>query len=124
MADDDSIFTEARQNLFGDGFYKKAKERDDEMRVLNSVAASKSARPISSQLLPRNRAVSRATSRFFTGTPAIPVEDSGDEDGTSLTPAIRVSATAAARSPRTVPSDIQLQVQHTRSISRTRSVSS
>ena len=41
MAEDDSIFTEARQHLFGDGFYKKAKERDDEMRVLNSVAASK-----------------------------------------------------------------------------------
>ena len=41
MAEDDSIFTEVRQNLFGEGFYKKAKEHDDEMRVLNSVAASK-----------------------------------------------------------------------------------
>jgi len=37
MADEVGLFEDAGLNLFGDGFCKKAKERDDEMKALNSI---------------------------------------------------------------------------------------
>ena len=37
MAEEDSLYAEATPNLFGDGFSKKAKERDDELKVLRSA---------------------------------------------------------------------------------------
>ena len=48
MAEEDDIFADAGHNLFGDGFGKKAKERDEEMKALSSVSA-KPAKPSSSQ---------------------------------------------------------------------------
>lgn len=41
MADDDSIYKTAAPALFGDGFCKKAKERDEELRCLNQATSSK-----------------------------------------------------------------------------------
>ena len=34
MADEDEIFQDAERKLFGEGFTKKAKERDDELKSL------------------------------------------------------------------------------------------
>ena len=41
MAEDDSIFKGAAPALFGDGFCKKAKERDEELKCLNQATSSK-----------------------------------------------------------------------------------
>jgi len=41
MADDDSLFKSAPPLLFGEGFCKKAKERDDELKCLNQASSSK-----------------------------------------------------------------------------------
>ena len=35
MADDDTVYLEAAPALFGEGFAKKAKERDEELKSLN-----------------------------------------------------------------------------------------
>ena len=43
MADEDAIYKNAAPNLFGEGFTKKAKERDDELRVLQK--ATRQAKP-------------------------------------------------------------------------------
>lgn len=37
MADEDKLFKDAAPNLFGEGFSKKAKERDDELKVLRNT---------------------------------------------------------------------------------------
>ena len=37
IAEEDSLYKEAAPNHFGDGFSKKAKERDDELKVLRST---------------------------------------------------------------------------------------
>lgn len=41
MAEDDFLFRNAAPSLFGDGFSKKAKERDEELRCLNQATSSK-----------------------------------------------------------------------------------
>ena len=40
MVEEDSIFKDAGLRLFGEGFSKKAKKRDDEMRALDEVSLS------------------------------------------------------------------------------------
>lgn len=40
MAEEDTLYHDAGINLFGDGFCRKAKERDDEMRALNNMSAT------------------------------------------------------------------------------------
>jgi hypothetical protein len=42
MADDDAIFKSAPPLLFGDGFCKKAKERDEELKCLNAATTKSS----------------------------------------------------------------------------------
>ena len=37
MAEEDKLFKDAAPNLFGEGFLKKAKERDEELKVLKST---------------------------------------------------------------------------------------
>ena len=37
MAEEDKLFRDAAPNLFGEGFSKKAKERDEELKVLKSA---------------------------------------------------------------------------------------
>ena len=39
MADEDEIFQDAGRKLFGEGFTKKAKERDDELKVVSGPAS-------------------------------------------------------------------------------------
>lgn len=46
MAEDDAIYKSAAPALFGEGFCKKAKERDDELKCLNQAMPS-SAKPSS-----------------------------------------------------------------------------
>ena len=41
MADDDTIYKTAAPALFGDGFCKKAKERDEELKCLNQASSSR-----------------------------------------------------------------------------------
>ena len=38
MAEDDQLFVKAAPNLFGDGFAKKAKEHDKELKCLNHAS--------------------------------------------------------------------------------------
>ena len=45
MADDDGLFKSAPPLLFGEGFCKKAKERDDELKCLNQASSSKATGP-------------------------------------------------------------------------------
>ena len=44
-ADDDAIFKSAAPFLFGDGFCKKAKERDDELKCLNMTSGKNLLQP-------------------------------------------------------------------------------
>ena len=37
MAEEDKVFKDAAPNLFGDGFLRKAKERDDELKALRNT---------------------------------------------------------------------------------------
>ena len=41
MADDDGLFKSAPPLLFGEGFCKKAKERDEELKCLNQASSGK-----------------------------------------------------------------------------------
>lgn len=43
MAEDDAIYKKAAPSLFGEGFCKKAKERDEELKCLNQATSSKTA---------------------------------------------------------------------------------
>ena len=45
MADDDSIYKSAAPSLFGEGFCKKAKERDDELKCLNMATVKTTGAP-------------------------------------------------------------------------------
>ena len=45
MAHDDAIFKSAGLSLFGDGFCKKAKERDDEQKCLNMTTSKILSQP-------------------------------------------------------------------------------
>ena len=40
MADEDSLYCDAGLNLFGDGFCRKVKERDEELKALNHLGTS------------------------------------------------------------------------------------
>lgn len=40
MAEEDALYRDAGLSLFGEGFCRKAKERDDEMKALNSFSAT------------------------------------------------------------------------------------
>ena len=41
MAEDDALYSKAAPSLFGEGFCKKAKERDEELKCLNQATSSK-----------------------------------------------------------------------------------
>ena len=43
MAEEDGLYRDAGLSLFGEGFCRKAKERDDEMKALNSMSAKTSS---------------------------------------------------------------------------------
>ena len=49
MADDDVVYKSAPPLLFGDGFCKKAKERDEELKCLNMATAKASGAPRETQ---------------------------------------------------------------------------
>ena len=49
MADDDVVYKSAPSLLFGDGFCKKAKERDEELKCLNMATAKASGAPRETQ---------------------------------------------------------------------------
>ena len=44
MADEDEIFQDAGRKLFGEGFTKKAKERDDELKSLAALQVGTGAK--------------------------------------------------------------------------------
>lgn len=46
MAEDDTTFEDSGRLLFGDGFCKKAKERDDELKALNNMASKPASKPL------------------------------------------------------------------------------
>ena len=60
MAEEDGLYRDAGLSLFGEGFCRKAKERDDEMKALNSMSAKTSSREGGKAFKPP----------FFPGTPA------------------------------------------------------
>ena len=63
MADEDEQYREAPPNLFGDGFAKKAKERDEELKALQK--ATSHSRPYQKT---DKRAPQAGKDRFFRGS--------------------------------------------------------
>ena len=69
MADDDAIYKGAAPSLFGDGFCKKAKERDDELKCLRVATEKKSGPSRDSQFFRGSRSSKqpRGNGQIFRG---------------------------------------------------------
>ena len=72
MADEDKQYREAPPNLFGDGFAKKAKERDEELKALQK--ATSHSRPYQKT---DSRAPQAGKDRFFSKEPPFHIHQEG-----------------------------------------------